>query len=73
MYNEFKKPIMKIQFDSEDGNIYMILQKAANLLRQSFFTDQSQKINEMKTRIYAAESYEEALDIIGEYVTIEGE
>lgn len=70
MYNENQKPILPVDLSSPEGNIFAIRQMAAELLRKSFFTDQTERIKEMIARIGNASSYEEALAIIGEYVTI---
>lgn len=70
MYNENEKPILHIDFDSPEGNIYAILQKAAKLLRKSFFTNQDIRIEKMESRVKKSFGYDEALEIIGDYVTI---
>ena len=70
MCNKSEKPVLQINFNSPEGNIFFILQQAADLLRQHFPTDQRQRIGEMTARVESASSYEEALAIIGEYVLI---
>jgi len=57
------KPIM--QLEGHDGNIYFILGRASNLLKQAGQPDQAQ---EMWDRVLNSQSYNEALNIISEYV-----
>ena len=71
MYFEKRKPVLQIDFNGSEGNIYFILAKAAELLKQAFSTDQTQRISEMRMRVMQSHSYTEALQIIGEYVAIE--
>lgn len=51
----------------EDGNIFNLLSIASNTLKQNGMDQESKKMYE---RVYACGSYEEALMIIGDYVTI---
>lgn len=63
------KPIMQIDPDGPQGNIFYILgQATAKLLR---YPENRHAIDEMSQRVMNAHSYEEALGIIQEYVTIE--
>lgn len=67
---EKSKPAMQIDFNGPEGNIYFILAKAAELLKQSFIPDQTKRIDKMKNRVIQSQSYSEALQIIEEYVNI---
>lgn len=71
MHLEKRKPVMQIDFNGSEGNIYFILAKAAELLKRAFSTDQTQRISEMRMRVMQSHSYTEALQIVGEYVAIE--
>ena len=70
MCKKSEKPVLQINFNSPEGNIFFIRQKAADLLRQHFSTDQTKRIEEMITRVEKSSDYEEALAVIGEYVII---
>lgn len=61
-----KKP--KMELVGHDGNIFSILGRAGRLLRQNGMADQ---IQEMNDRVYGSHSYDEALNIISEYVETE--
>jgi hypothetical protein len=61
-----QKPAMELV--GQDGNIFGIVGRAANLLRQ---TGQSAQAKEMTGRVFDAHSYDEALRIISEYVDTE--
>lgn len=65
---EKKKPDCKLI--GEDGNIFNLIGIAARTLRRNNMSEQA---NEMCARINASGSYDEALDIIGEYVNITGD
>ena len=58
----------KMQLEGHDGNIYFILGRASNLLKQAGQPDQAQ---EMWDRVLNSQSYNEALNIISEYVETE--
>lgn len=58
----------KMQLEGHDGNIYFILGWASNLLKQAGQPDQAQ---EMWDRVLNSQSYNEALNIISEYVETE--
>lgn len=53
----------------QDGNIFNLLGIAARTLREN---DMKSEATEMRERVMASGSYEEALGIIGEYVNITG-
>lgn len=51
----------------EDGNIFNLLSIASVTLKQNGMEEESK---EMYNRVHASSSYEEALMIIGDYVSI---
>ena len=57
--------IPKAQIIGADGNIFNLIGIASQALKKEGLHEQAQ---EMTTRIYASQSYEEALSIITEYV-----
>lgn len=65
--SEQKKPDCKLI--GEDGNIFNLMGIASRTLRQNGMVEQAV---EMRDRIRASGSYDEALCIIGEYVNIAG-
>ncbi len=65
--SEQKKPDCKLI--CEDGNIFNLMGIASRTLRQNGMAEQAV---EMRDRIRASGSYDEALCIIGEYVNITG-
>ena len=65
--SEQKKPDCKLI--GEDGNIFNLMGIASRALRQNGMAEQAV---EMRDRIRASGSYDEALCIIGEYVNITG-
>lgn len=65
--SEQKKPDCKLI--GEDGNIFNLMGIASKILRQNGMAEEAV---EMRDRIRASESYDEALCIIGEYVNITG-
>ena len=58
----------KMELVGHDGNIFSILGRAGRLLRQNGMAVQ---IQEMNNRVYGSHSYNEALNIISEYVETE--
>ena len=54
----------------EDGNVFNLLGKASRMLKDN---GQSVEAKEMSERIMDCASYNEALNIIGEYVNIVGD
>ena len=64
-----KKEMPDIEYDtcSHSGNIYWILGEVSKLMRkQRRYTD----FNNLRDRVFEAQSYEEAMEIIGEEVTL---
>lgn len=70
MLNENSKPILYINFNSPDSNIFFIRQKAIALLKEYYVTDRTKRIEELCERIEDMQSYDEALSVIGDYVRI---
>lgn len=77
------KPTIQIDFRGAQGNIFYILSSACSALRHSAlrspvvwklkqlkYIEMERLCEDMKTRVTNAESYQEALNIIEEYVTI---
>lgn len=60
-----KKPVATLI--GQDGNIFNLIAIASKALQKA---DQKNQAKEMRDRIYACSSYEDALCIIGEYVEI---
>ncbi len=67
---EFIKPTIRINFKSSEGNIYYILASASKAIKVYNLPNASKKAADMKNRVTNAQSYEEALEIIKEYVNI---
>ena len=64
------KPKIYIDFNSPDGNIFTILAHAENALKSYNIINAKEKASEMRKRAIKSESYEDALEIIREYVDI---
>lgn len=64
------KPKIYIDFNSSDGNIFTILAHAENALKLYNIINAKEKASEMRKRAIKSESYEDALEIIREYVDI---
>ena len=58
----------KMELAGHDGNIYFILGRASHLLKEHGMEEQSK---EMWDRVLDSKSYDEALNIISEYVETE--
>jgi len=61
------KQILEINLTGADGNIFAIVGRAAELLKQNGKRDEA---NEMKNRVIKQKSYEDALKVVSEYVEI---
>ena len=62
-----QKPVIEYDPSGHTGNIYWILGEVSQLMRkQRRYTD----FNNLRDRIFEAQSYDEALQIIGEEVTL---
>lgn len=64
------KPKIHINFDSPDGNIFTVLAHAANAMKAYGIIDAKEKAAKMRERVTSSHGYEDALDIIREYVDI---
>lgn len=64
MCNESTKPVLQINFDSPEDNIFFICQKAADLLRLRFSIDQTKRIEEMVARVENASNYTESHSLL---------
>lgn len=64
--NQTNRPRMKLE--GTDGNIFSILGKATQLLREN---SQPEQAVEMARRVFQARNYEKALAIVSEYVETE--
>ena len=61
------KPVVEYDPHGRSGNIYWILGEVSKLMRkQRRYTD----FNNLRDRVFEAQSYDEALQIIGEEVTL---
>ena len=61
------KPVVEYDPHGHNGNIYWILGEVSQLMRkQRRYTD----FNNLRDRVFEAQSYDEALQIIGEEVTL---
>ena len=61
------KPVVEYDPHGHSGNIYWILGEVSKLMRkQRRYTD----FNDLRDRVFEAQSYDEALQIIGEEVTL---
>lgn len=63
-----KKP--KCALIGQDGNIFNLVGIASRTLKQNGMQEESK---EMSNRVFSSHSYDEALNIIGEYVEITNE
>ena len=70
MKNIQTKPKIYIDFDSPDGNIFTVLSHAENAMKVYCIINAKEKASEMRDRVTKSESYEDALEIIREYVDI---
>lgn len=62
-----EKPVIEYDPSGHTGNIYWILGEVSQLMRkQRRYTD----FNNLRDRVFEAQSYDEALQIIGEEVTL---
>ena len=62
-----QKPVIEYDPSGHTGNIYWILGEVSAIMRkQRRYTE----FNNLRDRVFEAQSYEEALEIIGEEVTL---
>jgi len=72
---ENKFPPLKVNLQSSDGNIFAMLTLVRQHLREHYVDNDGepepdQVFESIRRRVFASESYEEALRIIGETVPI---
>ena len=58
----------KCKLIGTDGNVFALLGQVSRTLKKAGLSDQA---SEMQKKVFSAGSYEEALNIFGEYVEIE--
>lgn len=61
------KPELRYNSRGETGNIYWILGELSRIMRSQ---NQISVYNEIRDRVFKAQSYQEALEIVGEVVTL---
>ncbi|MCK4528223.1 hypothetical protein KAW18_12700 [candidate division WOR-3 bacterium] len=61
------RPVLHIDLNGSDGNIFVVIGRAAEILKQN---EERDKANEMKNRVIKQKSYDDALKVINEYVEI---
>lgn len=61
------KPELRYDSRGETGNIYWILGELSSIMRRQ---NRISVYNEIRDRVFKAQSYQEALEIIGEVVTL---
>jgi len=62
-----KKPVLKYDSRSPEGNVFWILGQVRRLLREQ---NRITAYNELWERVQSADSYNDALQLIGEDVTL---
>ena len=62
-----EKPIVKYDLTGHSGNIYWILGEVSQIMRKQ---RRITAFNNLRDRVFEAKSYEEALEILGEEVTL---
>jgi len=68
------KPILPINLDSEQGNIFSVMAMATKLLKGTYKNEESKRlVNEMTEKVHKQKSYKDALNVINEYVEIQDE
>jgi hypothetical protein len=61
------KPVMKINLNGPDGNIFAVVGKAIDIMEKAY---SEKEIKDLKNRVFNSKSYDEALSVVGEYVKI---
>lgn len=66
------KPKIRINFDSDEGNIFVIRAKTVNAIKTFYVFDSAEKLKEFNDKFEAIKNkgYEDALDVIREFVEI---
>lgn len=58
---------LKCKVSGTDGNVFALMSTVSRFMKQNGLGD---KIETMRTRVYAAKSYDDALNIMNEYVEL---
>ena len=61
------KPVMKINLNGPDGNIFAVVGKAIDVMKKAY---SEKEIKDLKNRVFNSKSYDEALSVVEEYVKI---
>lgn len=61
------KPELFIDLNGPDGNVFMVIGKAARVLRKAGLEEEAE---EMQERLPNCDSYEDALNMVREYVEL---
>ena len=66
------KPKIRVNFDSDEGNIFFIRAKAVNAIKAFYVFDSTEKLKDFNDKFEAIKNkgYEDALDVIWEFVEI---
>ncbi len=66
------KPKIYVNFNSDEGNIFFIRAKAVNAIKAFYVFDKAEKLKEFNEKFDAIKdkTYEDALDVIREFVDI---
>ena len=66
------KPKIRINFDSDEGNIFVIRAKTVNAIKTFYVFDSAEKLKKFNDKFEAIKNkgYEDALDVIREFVEI---
>lgn len=66
------KPKIRINFDSDEGNIFVIRARTVNAIKTFYVFDSAEKLKEFNDKFEAIKNkgYEDALDVIREFVEI---
>ncbi|MFT4413422.1 hypothetical protein [Bacillus sp. UMB0728] len=70
MKTKYSRPIIKIDWSGPEGNVYHVMWKAEAMLEYLEEFDKSEELN-YRFQHDGLKSYEEVLDLVNEYVTIE--
>lgn len=66
------KPKIRVNFDSDEGNIFFVRAKAVNAIKAFYVFDSAEKLKDFNDKFEANKNkgYEDALDVIREFVEI---
>lgn len=65
----FRKPTIEVDLSGPNGNIYSVIARAKSAMKEANISKELR--DKLQERVYASDSYEEALDIISEYVNLD--